>query len=79
MKKYLFNMERNDHNIFLAINVAKNNEDMKKAQELTELYEYLHAHQINHRYAYVYYDIWEKATEVAQGAIHYRARCNAGY
>ena len=79
MKKYLFNMERNDHNIFLAINVAKNNGDMKKAQELTELYEYLHASQINYRFAEVPWDIWQKANEVAQGAIHYRARCNSSY
>ena len=85
-KKYLFNMEKNDHNIFLAKNVAFNRatesgkkEDWDEYYRINMIYEQLHFYQTSYRFAEVPWDLWQKANEIAQGAIHYRAQCNAGY
>ena len=83
MKKYLFDMGRNDHNIFLAMNVAHNRayetnkkEDWDEFYRIQDIYDQLHAHQISYRFAEVPWDLWQKAYKIAQGAIHYRAQCN---
>jgi len=79
MKKYLFNMEKNGHNIDLAKNVAFNNEDWTAYEEINNILSELLANRINYRFSEVSWDIWKKATEIAQGAINYRAQCNGGW
>lgn len=78
MKKYLFNMEKNGHNIELAYNVARNNENWDEFYRIQEVYDILLSNRVDGRFSEVPYDIWKKATEISTGAIEYRARANAG-
>lgn len=71
-KKYWFNMEKNGHNIELAYNKAKNNENWKEFEYIKEVYLNLLSNQQG-KFSLVSWDIWKKAGTISKGAIIYRA------
>ena len=76
MKKYLFNLAKNGHNLELAKNVAFNNEDWKAFEQIQNIICELLANRVSYNYAEVTWNIWQKANEISIGACEYRNRCN---
>lgn len=83
MKLYKFNMEKNEHNLFLIknrlFNIASDTneeKDWKKYYEFLDLYEYMQDHKTSYYFSEVPYEYWLKATEASHMACEIRAQMN---
>ena len=80
MKRYAFNIQKNEHNLRLVYyrlqNQAFDTGDWRKFSEYSEWFSKFMSNPSDGRFIYVSWQDHQKATEYSASAIEYRAQCN---